>query len=41
MGTGKLDLNFVHEGELYDTAQWDDLKANQPFFAQINLPEAE
>ena len=41
MGTGKLDLNFVNEGELYDTQQWDDLKTNQPFFAQINLPEAE
>jgi arylsulfatase A-like enzyme len=41
MGTGKLDLNFVNEGELYDTDQWDDLNARQPFFAQINLPEAE
>ena len=41
MGTGKLDLNFVNEGKLHDTAQWDDLEANQPFFAQINLPEAE
>ena len=41
IGTGKLDLNFVNEGKLYDTAQWDDLKANQPFFAQVNLPEAE
>jgi arylsulfatase A-like enzyme len=41
MGTGKLDLNFVNEGPLYDSAQWDDLAANQPFFAQINLPEAE
>jgi arylsulfatase A-like enzyme len=40
-GTGKLDLNFVNEGRLYDTAQWDELKDNQPFFAQINLPEAE
>ena len=40
-GTGKLDLNFVNEGKLYDSAQWDDLKDNQPFFAQINLPEAE
>jgi len=39
-GTGKLDLNFVNEGKLYDTAQWDDLAARQPFFAQINLPEA-
>jgi N-sulfoglucosamine sulfohydrolase len=41
MGTGKLDLNFVNEGKLYDSAQWDELRANQPFFAQINLPEAE
>ena len=41
VGTGKLDLNFVNEGALYDTAQWDDLKSRQPFFAQINLPEAE
>lgn len=40
-GTGKLDLNFVNEGPLYDSEQWDDLKDNQPFFAQINLPEAE
>ena len=40
-GTGKLDLNFVNEGKLFDTAQWDELKAHQPFFAQINLPEAE
>ena len=41
IGTGKLDLNFVNEGKLYDTAQWDDLKRNPPFFAQINLAEAE
>ncbi|MCR9197791.1 MAG: sulfatase [Planctomycetaceae bacterium] len=40
-GTGKLDLNFVNEGRLYDSKQWDDLKSHQPFFAQINLPEAE
>lgn len=40
-GTGKLDLNFVNEGPLYDSARWDDLKSHQPFFAQINLPEAE
>lgn len=41
VGTGKLDLNFVNEGKLYDTHQWNDLKQHQPFFAQINLPEAE
>lgn len=46
MGTGKLDLNFVNEGPMYDTppkqrANWEDLKSQQPFFAHINLPEAE
>jgi arylsulfatase A-like enzyme len=41
VGTGKLDLNFVNEGRLYETAQWDQLRGNEPFFAQINLPEAE
>ncbi len=41
IGTGKLDLNFVNEGRLYDTSQWDELKEREPFFAQINLPEAE
>ena len=41
VGTGKLDLNFVNEGPLYDTSDWSDLQANQPFFAMINTPEAE
>ncbi len=41
VGSGKLDLNFVNEGKLYDTDKWEDLKANQPFFAQINTLEAE
>lgn len=41
VGTGKLDLNFVNEGPLYDTGDWSKLKANQPFFAQINTPEVE
>lgn len=41
IGTGKLDLNFVNEGELYDTSRWEDLLGKEPFFAQINLPEAE
>ncbi|VGO12366.1 Arylsulfatase [Pontiella desulfatans] len=41
VGSGKLDLNFVNEGKLYDTGAWEDLKANQPFFAQINTLEAE
>lgn len=41
VGTGKLDLNFVHEGPIYQSDDWEKLKANQPFFAQINTPEAE
>lgn len=41
VGSGKLDLNFVNEGKLYDSDRWEDLKENQPFFAQINTLEAE
>lgn len=41
VGTGKLDLNFVNEGPIYDTADWSKLKGHQPFFAQINTPEIE
>lgn len=41
VGSGKLDLNFVNEGPLYDTDKWEDLKDRQPFFAQINTLEAE
>jgi arylsulfatase A-like enzyme len=41
VGTGKLDLNFVNEGPIYDSDDWSALKAHQPFFAQINTPEVE
>lgn len=41
VGTGKLDLNFVNEGQLYSTNSWEGLSERQPFFAQINMPEAE
>ncbi|NND31826.1 MAG: sulfatase [Saprospiraceae bacterium] len=41
VGTGKLDLNFVNEGPIYQSDNWSALKNNQPFFAQINTPEAE
>ena len=41
VGTGKLDLNFVNEGDVYQTDDWEKLKDNQPFFAQINMPEIE
>ena len=38
-GTGKTDWNFTYNGEPFDTDRWEDLKANQPFFAEINFPE--
>ena len=41
VGTGKLDLNFVNEGPIYDSEDWSALKSNQPFFAMINTPEIE
>ncbi len=41
VGTGKLDLNFVNEGPIYQSDDWESLKSRQPFFAQINMPEAE
>ena len=41
VGTGKLDLNFVNEGPVYQSDDWSALKTHQPFFAQINMPEAE
>jgi len=41
VGSGKLDLNFVNEGKLYDGDKWEELKTHQPFFAQLNTLEAE
>ena len=41
VGTGKLDLNFVNEGPIYQSDDWSALKSRQPFFAQINTPEIE
>jgi len=41
VGTGKLDLNFVNEGDVYASKDWAALKSEQPFFAQINTPEVE
>jgi arylsulfatase A-like enzyme len=41
VGTGKVDLNFTWEGKLFDSDSWADLKARQPFYAQINSPEVE
>ncbi|MGD9746018.1 MAG: sulfatase-like hydrolase/transferase, partial [Verrucomicrobiales bacterium] len=41
VGSGKLDLNFVNEGPIYEGKTWEELKSHQPFFAQINTLEAE
>jgi len=38
-GTGKTDWNFVPPEKPFDTNQWSDLAAHQPFFAQINFKE--
>ncbi len=41
VGTGKLDLNFVNEGPVYQGDSWELLRSRQPFFAQINSHEVE
>lgn len=41
VGTGKLDLNFVNEGPIFESDSWEALKDHQPFYAQINTPEVE
>jgi arylsulfatase A-like enzyme len=39
-GQGKTDWNFLPGNpKLYDSDSWDDLKAHQPFYAQINFQE--
>lgn len=38
-GAGKTDWNFYYPGKPFDSDNWDDLKAHQPFFAQINFSE--
>lgn len=41
VGTGKLDLNFVNEGPIYESDDWTSLKSKQPFFAVVNSHEVE
>lgn len=41
VGTGKLDLNFVNEGPIYESDDWEALRSHQPFFAVVNSPEVE
>ena len=38
-GTGKTDWNFAYDGKPFDSANWADLKAHQPFYAQVNFSE--
>jgi arylsulfatase A-like enzyme len=38
-GTGKTDWNFTYEGNPFDSADWNDLRSHQPFYAQVNFTE--
>jgi arylsulfatase A-like enzyme len=38
-GSGKTDWNFSYEGQPFDSKDWSDLKAHQPFYAQLNFKE--
>jgi arylsulfatase A-like enzyme len=38
-GAGKTDWNFQAPAKPFDSDQWDDLKAHQPFYAQLNFQE--
>jgi arylsulfatase A-like enzyme len=38
-GAGKTDWNFTYVGKPFDSDRWEDLKARQPFLAQINFKE--
>lgn len=37
MMSGKTDLNFTYEGDLFDGKNWKEKSEGQPFFAQITL----
>ena len=43
VGTGKLDLNFVKEGPIYEPGaeDWSSLAGRGPFFAVVNSHESE
>src|SRR5436190_22392455 len=43
VGTGKLDLNYVNEGPIYEPGSddWSSLGGRQPFFAVVNSLECE
>jgi arylsulfatase A-like enzyme len=39
VGTGKTDWNFTQDGKPFDSDRWEDLKAHEPFVAQVNFKE--
>ena len=38
-GAGKTDWNFKRDKPQFDSANWNDLKSHQPFYAQVNFHE--
>ncbi len=38
-GSGKTDWNFASPEKPFDSDQWSDLTAHQPFYAQLNFQE--
>lgn len=38
-GSGKTDWNFQGPAKPFESANWDDLKSHQPFYAQLNFQE--
>ncbi len=38
-GAGKTDWNFTREGPPFEGKDWAELKAHQPFYAQVNFSE--
>ena len=41
VSSGKLDLNFVNEGKIFESTDWEKIKKGKPFSLQVNTPEAE
>ncbi len=38
-GMGKVDWNFTHAADPFDSHDWNDLAKHQPFYAQLNFDE--
>ncbi|WKN42920.1 sulfatase family protein [Tunicatimonas pelagia] len=38
MANRKTDMNFTHEGDLYQGEDWSEREEGQPFFAQLTFP---